>query len=180
MTTQSIDVNVFSFAHPNITKRTNVSGLISAFLLIAIGVAALITMGQMSDKASSFTYALMTVGVAFIGFGVYRLFSNSKESIYMPTGSVTKEKSLFFDLKHLDDLKQNIFSGEFPADSAIKSEQTGNVRMDVVISRDNQFAAVQLFQFVPYAYQPITSIRYYSADEIESLASFLVQNGVRK
>lgn len=180
MTTQSIDVNVFSFAHPNIAKRTNIIGLLSALVAIVLGIAMLLFMQQADDKTSSLTYMLMTVGVAFIGFGVYRLFANRKESIYIPTGSIAKEKSLFFDLKHLDDLKHNVFSGEFPVDSAIQSEGTGNVRMDVMISKDNQFAAVQLFQFVPYAYQPITSIRYYTMDEVESLASFLTRNGVKK
>ena len=48
-------------------------------------------------------------------------------------------------------------SGSFSADSNIKSEASGNIRMDVILSADKKFAAVQLFQFVPYNYQPITS-----------------------
>ena len=47
-------------------------------------------------------------------------------------------------------------------ETEIKSSGSGNVRMDVMISQDNKCAAVQLYQFVPYTYTPVTSVRYYT------------------
>ena len=43
-----------------------------------------------------------------------------------------KEHSVFFDLKHMDALKNLVNSGSFSADSKIKSEASGNIRMDAV------------------------------------------------
>ena len=41
----------------------------------------------------------MVLGTAFFLLGIFRLFWKSKEVVYIPTGSVTKERSVFFDLK---------------------------------------------------------------------------------
>ena len=66
-------------------------------------------------------------------------------------------------------------SGSFSASSAIKSESSGNIRMDVILSEDKKFAAVQLFQFVPYNYQPITSVQYFINDDASAVVAFLTK-----
>ena len=48
--------------------------------------------------------------------------------VYVPTGSIAKERSIFFDLKHMDKLTDLVNSGSFSADSKIKSEASGNIR----------------------------------------------------
>ena len=42
--------------------------------------------------------------------------------------------------------------------------------MDVILSADKKFAAVQLFQFVPYTYQPITSVQYFTNEKASAIA----------
>lgn len=49
----------------------------------------------MSDKSSTLSMGLMVLGTALILLGVFRLFWKSKEIVYLPTGSVAKERSLF-------------------------------------------------------------------------------------
>lgn len=55
----------------------------------------------------------------------------------------------------------------------MKSEQDGNLRLDIILSQDKKFAAVQIFQFVPYAYNQITPVHYYTNGEATSLSLFL-------
>ena len=107
--------------------------------------------------------------------GVFRLFWKSKEIVYLPTGSVAKEQSIFFDLKHLDELTDMVKSGDFSLQSTAKGGTSGNLRLDVMLSEDKKFAAVQLFQFVPYTYNPITSVRYFTNGEAASIAAFLTK-----
>ena len=45
--------------------------------------------------------------------------------------------------------------------------------MDVILSADKKFAAVQLFQFVPYTYQPITSVQYFTNEQASAVIAFL-------
>ena len=69
--------------------------------------------------------------------------------------------------------------GSFSADSKIKSEASGNIRMDVILSADKKFAAVQLFQFVPYTYQPITSVQYFTNEKASAIVAFLSKSKIQ-
>ena len=116
---------------------------------------------------------MTSIFVTFVLLGVFRLFWKSKEVVCLPTGSVTKERSVFFDLKYLGKLTDMIENEQLNGETEIKSSGSGNVRMDVMISQDNKFAAVQLYQFVPYTYTPVTSVRYYTGSDAVAVSTFL-------
>ena len=151
MATKTIDATLFASSHPDIAKRTSVSGLLISLAMMVAGLLIFVSIFEMHYKSSTISMALMVVGTALILLGVFRLFWKSKEMVYLPTGSVTKERSMFFDLK----------------------QSSGNVRMDIMISQDNKFAALQLFQFVPYTYTPVTSVRYFTGSEAAAVSAFL-------
>ena len=104
MTTQAIDATIFASSHPDIAKRTSVSGLIFSCIMLLAGVIAFVSTFEMEDRSSTISMGLMVLGTALFLIGVFRLFWKSKEIVYLPTGSVAKEQSIFFDLKHLDEL----------------------------------------------------------------------------
>ena len=172
MTTQAIDATIFASSHPDIAKRTSVSGLIFSCIMLLAGVIAFVSTFEM-DRSSTISMGLMVLGTALFLIGVFRLFWKSKEIVYLPTGSVAKEQSIFFDLKHLDELTDMVKSGDFSMQSTAKGGKSGNLR--VMLSEDRKFAAVQLFQFVPYTYNPVTSVRYFTNGEAASIAAFLTK-----
>ena len=144
MATQTIDATLFASSHPDIVKRTSVSGLIFSVAMLLVGVFIFASIFEMSDKSST-----------------------------LSMGSVTKERSVFFDLKYLGKLTDMIENEQLNGETEIKSSGSGNVRMDVMISQDNKFAAVQLYQFVPYTYTPVTSVRYYTGSDAVAVSTFL-------
>ena len=165
-TTQTIDATIFASTHPDIAKRISVSGVLISSVMLLIGILAFASTFELDDKSSTTSMALM-------------VFWKSKEVVYLPTKSVAKEHSVFFDLKHMDALKNLVNSGSFSADSKIKSEASGNIRMDVILSADKKFAAVQLFQFVPYTYQPITSVQYFTNEKASAIVAFLSKSKIQ-
>lgn len=172
-TTQTIDATIFASTHPDIAKRTSVSGVLISSVMLLIGILAFASIFELDDKSSTASMALMVLGTGLFLMGIFRLFWKSKEVIYLPTKSVAKEHSVFFDLKHVDTLMNFVNSGSFSTDLKIKSEASGNIRMDVMLSADKKFAAVQLFQFVPYTYQPITPVQYFTNEEASAVVAFL-------
>ena len=172
-TTQAIDATIFASSHPDIAKRTSVSGVLISSVMLLVGILAFGFTFELEDKSSTISMALMVLGTGLFLMGIFRLFWKSKEVVYLPTGSVTKEHCIFFDLKHMDSLTNLVNSGSFSAGTAIKSASSGNIRMDVIRSEDKKFAAVQLFQFVPYNYQPITSVQYFTNDGASAVVAFL-------
>ena len=174
MATQTIDATLFASSHPDIVKRTSVSGLIFSVAMLLVGVFIFASIFEMSDKSSTLSMALMVLGTAFVLLGVFRLvLGNRRKWSILPTGSVTKERSVFFDLKYLGKLTDMIENEQLNGETEIKSSGSGNVRMDVMISQDNKFAAVQLYQFVPYTYTPVTSVRYYTGSDAVAVSTFL-------
>lgn len=175
MANQAIDATLFASSHPDIAKRTSVSGLIFSVIMLLVGVLIFASIFEMNDKSSTVSMALMVLGTAFVLLGVFRLFWKSKEVVYLPTGSVAKERSVFFDLKYLGKLTNMLERGQLGSEAEIESNASGNVRMDVIISQDNKFAAVQIFQFVPYTYTPVTSVRYFTGGDAAAVSAFLTK-----
>lgn len=173
MTTQAIDATLFASSHPDIAKRTSVSGLIFSVTMLLVGIFLFASVFEMSDKSSTLSMALMVLGTTLVLVGVFRLFWKSKEIVYLPTGSVAKERSVFFDLKYLGKLTDMIENGRLDGETEVRSCSSGNVRMDAMISQDNRFAAVQLYQFVPYAYTPVTSVCYFTGSDAVAVSAFL-------
>lgn len=172
-TTQTIGATLFASSHPDIVKRTSVSGLVFSVAMLLVGIFVFASIFEMNDTSSTLSMALMVLGTAFILVGVFRLFWKSKEVVYLPTGSVTKERSIFFDLKYLNELTELLEQDQLSGETGVKSSGSGNVRMDVIISQDCKFAAVQLFQFVPYTYVPVTSVHYFTGGDAVALSAFL-------
>lgn len=174
-TTQAVSATIFATTHPDIAKRTSVSGVLISSVMLLVGILAFVSTFELEDKSSTISMALMVLGTGLFLMGIFRFFWKSKQVVYLPTGSVAKEQSIFFDLKHIDSLTNIVNSGSFSAGSAINSESSGNIRMDVILSEDKKFAAVQLFQFVPYTYQPITSVQYFTNEQASTIAAFLAK-----
>ena len=173
MVTQPMDVTLFESSHPDIAKRTSVPGLIFSVAMLLFGVFIFASVFKMGDKSSTLGMALMVLGTAFLLLGVFHLFWKSKEVVYLPTGSVAKERTVFFDLKYLGQLTDMIENGPLNGETEVVSSGSGNVRMDAMVSQDNQFAAVQLYQFVPYTYTPVTSVHYFTGSDAAAVAAFL-------
>lgn len=178
MANQTFDAIIFASSHPDIAKRTSVSGLIFSVLILLIGALAFVSTFELKDRSSTLSMGLMVLGTGMFLIGIFRLFWKSKEVVYLPTGSVAKERSIFFDLKYMDQLKEMVQSGKFPNDTKLRSDTSGNIRMDVILSEDKKFVAVQLFQFVPYSYTPITSVQYFTNGDASAMATFLLKCGL--
>ncbi|NDV63867.1 hypothetical protein [Bacteroides sp. 224] len=172
MTSQALDATtVFESLHPDMVKRTSSTNLIFSGILFLGGIASLFSGIQTSDHTLSL--GLSVVGIALVTWAIIRLFIRSKEIVYLPTGSVANKQSIFFDLKYMDELKKVVTTGNSGVDLPLKSDSNGNVRMDVLETRDRRFVAVQLLQFVPYMYSPVTSVYYFTGNEAAAISSFI-------
>lgn len=170
---QTIESTIFVSSHPDVVKRACVPALILSLAMIVAGMLIFFSAFRLEDKASTLSMFLMVLGTAALLLGIFRLFWKSKEMVYAPTGSVTKESSAFFDSKYMDKLTSALEEGVFPSAKSMDSTPSGNLRLDVLLSQDSKFAAVQLFQFVPYTYNPVTKVYYFTGDKALALAAFL-------
>ena len=74
------------------------------------------------------------------------------------------------DTVELQNLQQMIKKNDFPVSSRISFKEGGNGRLDYMASKDGRFVAIQLFQFVPYTYEPVSDKLYYTDDGAVAIA----------
>lgn len=173
MTTKAIEPTIFETLHQDIVKRTSLRKLMLSFSILFLGCVLFLCVFMMHDKSSVLSMSFMVIGTAFFLIGVFRLFWKSTEVFYTPTGSLVSEVSFFFNLKDLPALSQLMTDKQFCEQTALTCEGSGNVRLDALLSQDHRFAALQLFQFVPYTYTPVTSVVYFTDREAQSVSAFL-------
>ena len=61
----------------------------------------------------------------------------------------------------------------FETKNDVKVKTNGNVRMDYMISQDKKFVAAQLFRFIPYTYEPASSVFYFTGDDASAFVHCL-------
>ena len=169
----SADATLFSTVHPNIVKRVSVSSVLISAVIAFLGVGAFISSLRVGDTATTLSMVLMTGGTILLLVALFRLFWRSKEWVYTPTGSITKDGSCFFDVCDLQALNDQLEKKAFATSIDVKAKTNGNVRMDYMVSQDKKFAAVQLFRFIPYTYEAASSVFYLTGDDASNFVRCL-------
>ena len=59
-------------------------------------------------------------------------------------------------------------------DLKLEKMDIGNVRLDVCVSKDHQFAALQMLRFGDYLYRPVGEPRFYEGDDAQAVASLVL------
>ena len=160
--TTSVEETLLSAAHPQLEKHISVKQIIVSSCIALSGVIGII-LSFVVDK--SLSMAFLSIGIILMLFALYRLFTKSKEVIYKPTGSKISSGSLYMDTVELQNLKQMMVKNEFSSSSRLAFKEGGNGRLDYQMSKDGRFVAIQLLQFVPYTYEAVTGVYYYTDDD---------------
>jgi len=146
--------------HPEISKGINIKNIIIASILAVAGIITLIL--------SWFVIAAILLIAAIVVFSVW-----AKTDIYKPSGSPVKKTSFYFDKEYLP-VMQDIIGGKINEDPKIvKFVSMGSARIDIICSMDKEFAAIQLFEFVPHTYEEVTKLTSLKGVEAKKLLDYI-------
>lgn len=95
MTTQAIDATIFASSHPDIAKRTSVSGLIFSCIMLLAGVIAFVSTFEMEDRSSTISMGLMVLGTALFLIGVSGCSGNPRRLFTCRRAVLLKSKVSF-------------------------------------------------------------------------------------
>ena len=171
--TTQVEETLFSAAHPQLENQISVKQILLSSCIALFGVMGIVLSLVMDKSESTLCMAFLTIGILLMLFALYRFFTKSKEMIYKPTGSEVRSDSLYMDSVELQSLKQMMVKNEFSTSSRLVFKEGGNGRLDYMVSKDGRFLAMQLFQFVPYTYEPVTGVYYYADDEAVAVARYI-------
>ena len=163
--TTQVEETLFSAAHPQLEKQISVKQILLSSCIALFGVMGIVLSLVMDKSESTLCMAFLTIGILLMLFALYRFFTKSKEMIYKPTGSEVRSDSLYMDTLELQSFKQMIVKNDFSASSRLVFKEGGNGRLDYMVSKDGRFVAIQLLQFVPYTYEAVTGVYYYTDND---------------
>ena len=83
MATQAIDATIFASTHPDIAKRTSVSGLIFSVAMLLLGILIFASTFEVTDRSSTLSMLLMVLGTAFFLLGIFRLFWKFRQEVLL-------------------------------------------------------------------------------------------------
>lgn len=159
-----VENTLFSAAHPFLYKQISTSQLLKSSLVALVGAVVIVGALLLDNSQSALCMTLLIIGFIFLLYSFYRFFSRSYETVYKPTGSVVRMGSLYMDTVELQIFQQMLKKNDFLGSSRFSFKEGGNGRLDYLVSKDGRFVALQLFQFVPYAYEAVSEKYYYTDD----------------
>ena len=168
--TNQVVETLFSTKHPQLDKHISVKQILVSSLIALVGVVGIVLSCVVDESDSTLCMALLTVGILLMLFALYRFFTKRSETVYKATGSEVRSGTLYMDAVELQNLQRMMEKNDFSASSRLAFKEGGNGRLDYMISKDGRFVAIQLLQFVPYTYEAITGVFYYTDDDAISIA----------
>ncbi len=143
-----------------IIKKVNIKVLVLSFLIAAISVIAFIS-------------ADLSTGILLILLAMVLFAFRIKHEVYNPTGSPVKRSSFYFDKDNISAL-ENILRGEIDENTLIiYFNDYGSGRLDVMMTKDEEFAVVKLLKFVPHKYEDTSDFIEFSGERAKRLAKYL-------
>ena len=101
----------------------------------------------------------------------------STKAVYVPTQSPVKAAVLEYSpsegerVERLLGMPAGKMAEEIRQKGKPKAGVNGNYRLEVCLSDDRQFCALQLFRFADFSYRPLFEPRFYEGSDVASVVS---------
>ena len=115
----------------------------------------------------------ITACVACVFFGIYILFTNPRRVVYAPTRSVVRCFQFYYDKPDLAQLtRMLVFNDDFPNDLKVENKSDGDVRLDVLMSDDNEYVSAKLYVRKQNAYYSYSNIVMFELDNADKASNY--------
>lgn len=169
-----LDASSLSAMTSNVKEIMNIKSISISVLVIFVGLGIIVLSSWMEDKSSSSYIGGNTLAVILLIFGFYRLLCKRTHLVYLPTNSEMVEGSFFFDAQDLESLKRGLTEEQLVDYSKYTFMKSGNGRLDYIVSKDGNFVAVQLYQYIPYTFEAASEIYCHEHEIAQHLGQFLL------
>ena len=160
-----VEEPLFSSTHAHLDKCISAKQIIISSLIAIGGVGSILLSLTLGESNSTFSMLFLTIGIILILFSLYRFFTKIHTTVYKPTGSEVRSDSLYMDTVELQSLQKMMEKNDFSLSSRLVFKEGGNGRLDYLVSKDGKFVAAQLLHFVPYSYEVVSDVYYYTDDD---------------
>lgn len=168
-TPDSIIAAINNLVAPKLNSKAIALGSVTAVVGIAIFTASRI----MSVDYPIIYMLLATVGILAIIAGLIRIFAAKRQYKIISNGQPIELVSYYYDAGEFNKVKSHFDKSDFKGLAAIRHGDNGGVRLDCCTSRDNSFVAMQIYRYVPYAFEPASEVNILEGTEAQDICQLL-------
>ncbi|MEG1649043.1 MAG: hypothetical protein RR277_04055 [Rikenellaceae bacterium] len=162
-------------------KQINYRKASVSFLLLLMGVSiAFMASSIIKDTKSALYMTVVVLGIAMALFFLFKMLFFSREFMYAPTQSEIKDFTLYFNPEELQNLINSIETGSIAIFKKISDSTNSGVRLDILLSDDHQFAACQIYKYVPYNYEAASDVYTINENAREKFCKCIKELGNNK
>ncbi len=176
-TNKVLNTDITSASAGKVIKKKDPRAVLFSVLLLLVSGAFMVAATYIEDRTSISYMSLMTLGIIGLLAAVFKLFFSSKRYFFLPTGSRVETDSLYIDPSELRSLGDELETGTLERLRKIKRLDNSGARLDVLVSSDRRFAAIQLFQYVPHYYEAVSPLYCYYDGDAQTVARHAAGNG---
>ncbi len=143
--------------------------------LLILGAAILWYGANYINTAQSDTLSSVVImlGLGVAAWGIVAFLVKKERYVYKPTGKVLKKHKVYIAANQssrlYDILEQNKYDD---LQSLTRSEQS-NLSLEAYCSEDEQYALLQVMEFIPYNDIPMTPVKICEGTQAKQVACFL-------
>lgn len=148
-------------------------------LLIGVAGAGLaiwsLTASSMSEHENlASILMLLGGGVALVGLIMAGIALASGSPVYEPTGERIRRGSIYYDTARKQELCAALEAGDADRTSRIpRGGSTSGVLLTLYATGSGSFAMAQVLEYVPHAFEPVTEVVLFSAEQGRAVAAML-------
>ncbi len=150
-----------------ITNRVNSSKVALLITIIAISVMMIITAQIGEFERSSIVPPIIVVATICAIISAAVIAMSLKRAVYTATESPLATLTFVFAGSKRDEVIKAVESNLWSSIPSLTKDSDGTaMKLEVVYSKDNNFAAYQLFTYVPHEYRPTSEIGFIDKEDI--------------
>ena len=107
------------------------------------------------------------------GFGKVIFIIKKEKYVYKPTGKAMKKHKVYVAANQSSQLYDIIEQNKFDNLQSLSRSDQSNLSLEVFCSEDEQYALLQVMEFVPYNDVPRTEVKVYEGTPAKQIAYFL-------
>lgn len=164
-----IQEDIINVSNNEVVKKNAISGVAVGLLLAGIGCA--VAGKSFEDPNSAVPSFLFTLAVCLFLGAIIKFFVSRNCYLYLPAKSRLYTSTFYFDIHDSNDLQVCMEMKRFDELSRLKREKDTGVKLEAMIAKSGDFAAVQISEYIPYTYQAITPVMCYYGKDAKALVA---------
>ena len=169
MSTQIYTLSSMTIQHSDVKKVADVKNIAIAVAGFILAFALIAASSLLKIENETVTMSMLVAGGVLFVFALYIVMNNNQKLVYVPTGSDIKHCICYIEHSQRLAVEKWIDGGSVGSVDAFKKIGNSNLRLDVAISSDNMFAAVQLSVYENLHFVQYGNTVYLTGDEVKNL-----------